>query len=154
MYLSQLRSSTFLVIYHPHPPQISETANRVAVELNGSAALGMLLAFLSENPESNTHCWARRHVQPFPHTCTYCCIQCCQQLLRAPELCESRSGCPWLPDLISPMVSVDVKHHVYQSVSELRSCVKAEVPVPNRPYGLRGRKATLNTQYGQSSGAV
>ena len=137
MYLSQLRSSTFLVIYHPHPPQISETANRVAVELNDSAALGMLLAFLSENPESNTHCWARRRVQPFPHICTSCCmlrqVQCCQLLLRAPELSESRSGCPWLPDLIRSMVFVDVKHHVYQSVSELRSCVKAEVAVLGSP---------------------
>ena len=58
------------------------------------------------------------------------------------------------PSLISLMVSVDVKQHVYQSVSELRSCVKVEVAVPNRPDGLCGRKATLNTQYGQSSGAV
>ena len=28
--------------------------------------------------------------------------------------------------------------------SELRSCVKVEVAVPNSPYGLCGRKATLN----------
>ena len=28
-------------------------------------------------------------------------------------------------------------------ISELRSCVKVEVPVPNSPYGLCGRKATL-----------
>ena len=43
--------------------------------------------------------------------------------------------------------------------SELRSCVKVEVascpglPVPNGPYGLCGRKATLNNTC-QSSGAV
>ena len=42
------------------------------------------------------------------------------------------------------------------TVSELRSCVtesrssRPELPVPNSPYGLRGRKAILN----QSSGAV
>ena len=28
------------------------------------------------------------------------------------------------------------------------------LPVPNSPYGLCGRKATVNTQFGQSSGAV
>ena len=34
------------------------------------------------------------------------------------------------PSLISLMVSVDVKHHVYiQIISELRSCVKVEVDV-------------------------
>ena len=63
----------------------------------------------------------------------YVQVQCCQQLLRAPELSESRSGCPWLPDLIRSMVFVDVKRHVYQSVSELRSCVKAEVTVLGSP---------------------
>ena len=42
------------------------------------------------------------------------------------------------------MVSVDVKHHVYVWSSELRSCVKVEVAVPNKPYGFWGRKATLN----------
>ena len=31
------------------------------------------------------------------------------------------------------MVFVDVKRHVYQSVSELRSCVKAEVAVLESP---------------------
>ena len=35
------------------------------------------------------------------------------------------------PSLISPMVSVDVKHHVYllRGIAELRSCVKVEVAV-------------------------
>ena len=35
------------------------------------------------------------------------------------------------------MVSVDVKHHVYLLTA-------ASLPVPNSPYGLCGRKATLN----------
>ena len=59
------------------------------------------------------------------------------------------------------MVSVDVKHHVFFLLTlllsvglnwaELRNCcVKAEVggrpglPIPNSPYDLCGRKATLN----------
>ena len=29
--------------------------------------------------------------------------------------------------------------------SELKSCLKVEVNVPNSPYGVCGRKATLNT---------
>ena len=38
---------------------------------------------------------------------------------------------------------------LHQCASELRSCVKVEVavlglPLPNSPYGLCGRKATLN----------
>ena len=47
------------------------------------------------------------------------------------------------PSLISLMVSVDVKHHVYL-LTELRRCVKVEMAVPNCPYGLYRRKATLN----------
>ena len=38
------------------------------------------------------------------------------------------------PSLINPMVSVDVKHHVYLSEeSELRSCVRVEVAVLGFP---------------------
>ena len=32
-------------------------------------------------------------------------------------------------------------------LTELRSCVKVEVAVPNSPYGLCGRKATLNLNW-------
>ena len=42
------------------------------------------------------------------------------------------------PSLTVLMVSVDVEKHYL--LSEFRSCVK----VPNSPYGLCGRKATLN----------
>ena len=49
------------------------------------------------------------------------------------ELCERRGGRPWLPSLLSLIVSVDVKQH------ESRSCVKVEV-VPNSLCGLYGRK--------------
>ena len=65
----------------------------------------------------------------------YIQVQCCQPLLRAPELCEVKVEVAVLgsPSLISLMVSVDVKQHVYQSVSELRSCVKVEVAVLGSP---------------------
>ena len=62
---------------------------------------------------------------------------------------------PFSPSLISLVVSVDVKHHVYwvpvpnkptvsvdvKQRSELRSCVKVEVAVrgPNSPHGLCGQ---------------
>ena len=69
------------------------------------------------------------------------------------------------------MVSVDVKHHVYllhpwlgllgvgraQELCESRGGCP-ELPVPNSPYGLRGRKATLILQkkvgVGAKSGLV
>ena len=41
-----------------------------------------------------------------------------------PELCESLGGRPWLPFLLSLIVSVDVKQH-----ERRRSCVKVEVAV-------------------------
>ena len=55
------------------------------------------------------------------------------------------------PSLISLMVSVDVKQHERRRMNhtELRSCVSESrggrpgLPVPDSPYGLRGRKATL-----------
>ena len=37
------------------------------------------------------------------------------------------------PSLISLMVSVDVKQHVYLLISELRNCVKVEVAVLGPP---------------------
>ena len=40
-------------------------------------------------------------------------VVCWAGSVRAQELCESRGGRPGLPSLISLMVSVDVKHHVY-----------------------------------------
>ena len=59
-------------------------------------------------------------------------------------------------ECISPVPSkpygfVDVKHLAYlpRNVSELRRCVKIEVP--NRPYGLCGRKATLNSNLKRNS---
>jgi len=45
------------------------------------------------------------------------------------------------------MLSVNVKQHLSCSISELRSSVNVEVAVPNSPYGLRGRKATLKRKY-------
>ena len=52
---------------------------------------------------------------------------------------------PWLLSQIVLIVSVDVKQHSANPVSELRNCVKGEVaalaPVPN-PYGLCGRPLT------------
>ena len=55
-----------------------------------------------------------------------------------------------VPPLIVLMVSVDVKQHWTEGLSEPRSRVKVEVvvlgcsPAPNSPYGLCRRKATLN----------
>ena len=40
---------------------------------------------------------------------------------------------PFSPFLISLMVSVAVKHHVYVVPAELRSCVKVEVAVLGSP---------------------
>ena len=37
--------------------------------------------------------------------------------------------------------------------SELRSCMKFEVAVPNSPYGFCGRKATLNLKDVDTEGA-
>ena len=42
------------------------------------------------------------------------------------------------------MVSKDVEHHVYLRYTRAQDLVKAEVAVPNSPYSLCGRKATLN----------
>ena len=53
--------------------------------------------------------------------------------IRAQELCEQGGGpnlsfpIPFLPSLISHVVSVDVKHHERRKDTELRSCVKVEV---------------------------
>ena len=59
------------------------------------------------------------------------------------------------PSLISLMVSVDIKHHVYfvdvmqHRLNRARELCESRggrpgLPVPNSPYGLCGRKATLN----------
>ena len=68
---------------------------------------------------------------------------------------------PFSQSLIGLIVSADVKQHVYiTNAAELRSCVKVQVavlgsPSPNDPYGLCGRKATLNLNSDtQSAGAV
>ena len=56
------------------------------------------------------------------------------------------------PSLISLMVFVDIKHHVYlltinketaQELCESRGG-RHWLPVPNKPYDFCGRKATLN----------
>ena len=55
------------------------------------------------------------------------------------------------PSLIVLMVSVDVKQHKTRTALEFRVQELCEsrggrpgLPVPNSPYGLCGRKATLN----------
>ena len=53
------------------------------------------------------------------------------------------------PSLMVNTVSVDVKRQLNSVTTELRSCVKVEVdalgsPSLISPYGLCGRKATLN----------
>ena len=45
-----------------------------------------------------------------------------------PELSESRGGRPWLPSLLSLIVSVAVKQH-----ERRRNCVKVEVAVLGSP---------------------
>ena len=45
------------------------------------------------------------------------------------------------PSLMVPTDSVDVKEKIELDISsELRSCVKVDVAVPNSPCGLCGRK--------------
>ena len=54
------------------------------------------------------------------------------------------------PSLISLMVFVDVKQHFIKNCNIHRAqelcesrCVRSGLPVPNKPYGFCGRKATL-----------
>ena len=57
------------------------------------------------------------------------------------------------PSLITLMVSVDIKQHLKNRVQELCESRggRPGLPVPNKPYGFRGHKATFEEQ---SSGAV
>ena len=57
---------------------------------------------------------------------------------------------PFSPSLISLLVSVDVKHHIYLLISTVRVQELCEsrgsrpgLPLPNSSYGLCGRKDTL-----------
>ena len=62
--------------------------------------------------------------------------------------------------LTVPTVSVDVKQHRTRIQSRSQELCESgggrpRIPVPNSPYGLCGRKATLNlTRRLQSAGAV
>ena len=54
------------------------------------------------------------------------------------------------PSLISLMVSVDVKQHFNENRDRAQELCESRgghpgLPVPNSPYGLCGRKATLNS---------
>ena len=98
---------------------------------------------------THTYTQTRTHTHTHTHTHTYITPHCHNP--RAQELCESLGGRPGLPSLISLMVSVDVKHHERRKSHHLRAqelcesrCGCPELPVANNPYGLCGRKATLN----------
>ena len=60
--------------------------------------------------------------------------------------------------LISLMVSVDVKHHIYLLIHIFRTQVLCEsrggrhgFPVPNKSYGFGGRKATVKSFGGRKA---
>ena len=57
------------------------------------------------------------------------------------------------PSLIVLMVSVDVKPFRAQDLCESRGG-RHGLPVPNSPYGLCGRKATLNCSISELRGCV
>ena len=73
---------------------------------------------------------------------------------RVQELCKSLGGHPCtplpIPSLVVLMVSVDVKQHQLnnraQELCEIQASGRPGLPVPNSPYGLCERKATLNEQ--------
>ena len=59
------------------------------------------------------------------------------------------------PSIVVRTVSVDVKQHWNTAVRTWEPCEsrggRPELPVPNSPYGLCGRKATLNMNQGLHS---
>ena len=64
---------------------------------------------------------------------------------------------PGSSSLISLMVSVDVKHHVYlEAYRDQELCEspgdRPGLPVPNKPHAFCGRKATLNQSMGGGGG--
>ena len=70
-----------------------------------------------------------------------------QHFSQSQELCESRCGRPGLP---VPIVSVDGNNMELEQSSQNSGAVRKSSGrpglflVPNSPYGLYGRKATLN----------